>query len=160
MRKILSLLSIALLLTATSGCEPGGIASKSNVGGLAGAAGGAWIGSNIGKGKGNIVGIALGTILGGALGYSVGNSLDKADLAYNHKTSQTALETNASGATSEWVNPDSGHRGTITPVKTFTQQGKYCREFTQTIIIDGKPNSGHGVACREPDGTWKINSNS
>ena len=33
-----------------------------------------------------------------------------------------------------WSNPDSGHYGTFTPVKTFqTAQGSPCREFTQTI---------------------------
>jgi hypothetical protein len=32
----------------------------------------------------------------------------------------------------------------------------YCREFQKQIIIDGKVERGYGVACRQPDGSWKI----
>lgn len=34
--------------------------------------------------------------------------------------------------------------------------GADCREFEETIIIDGRPERAHGRACRESDGTWKI----
>ncbi len=34
--------------------------------------------------------------------------------------------------------------------------GMYCREFEETITIDGQPQRAHGRACRQPDGTWKI----
>ena len=30
-----------------------------------------------------------------------------------------------------------------------------CREFQETIMIDGKPQRAYGTACRQPDGTWK-----
>jgi len=32
----------------------------------------------------------------------------------------------------------------------------YCREFQTTVVIDGRPQSAHGTACRQPDGTWAV----
>ena len=31
-----------------------------------------------------------------------------------------------------------------------------CREFQQTIVVNGEQQQGYGKACRQPDGTWKI----
>jgi surface antigen len=29
-----------------------------------------------------------------------------------------------------------------------------CREYSHTIYVDGRPQSGKGRACRSPDGSW------
>ena len=34
--------------------------------------------------------------------------------------------------------------------------GAYCRDFTQTITVDGEFEEAHGTACRQSDGTWRI----
>ena len=131
--------------------------TKENIGSLAGAVGGAWIGSNVGKGKGNIAAIAAGTLLGAALGKSVGSSLDQADVAQYHNTSQTALETSRSGRPVSWRNPDSGNSGSVTPLNVYqNSRGEYCREYSQTLVIHGRREEGYGEACRQPDGRWKI----
>lgn len=148
-----------LILSITAACQQGpndSLFSKQNIGTLAGAAGGAWVGSNVGKGKGNIVGIAAGTLLGAALGNSIGASLDRADMNYYHQTSQNTLENLPTGKTGSWQNPDNGHSGTITPVKTYESSGTYCREYRQTVNVGGKQQEAYGTACRQPDGSWKI----
>jgi hypothetical protein len=33
---------------------------------------------------------------------------------------------------------------------------KGCREFRSTVIVDGQVRVSHGLACRRPDGTWRI----
>ncbi|MDH3703075.1 MAG: hypothetical protein OEU46_17350 [Alphaproteobacteria bacterium] len=38
--------------------------------------------------------------------------------------------------------------------------GGPCREFQESIVIDGKPQRAYGTACRQPDGTWKRVSSS
>ena len=148
-----------MILSMTAACEQGpnrDLFSKENIGTLTGAAGGAWVGSNVGKGKGQVVGIAAGTLLGAMLGKSIGASLDKADMAYYHQTSQSALETAPVGQAQAWSNPDNGHSGTITPTKTYQENGTYCREYNQTINIGGKVEKAYGTACRQPDGSWKV----
>lgn len=162
-RIILSLVLVSFLSACAQNGQDGflqrsdGGVSKAGVGTLAGAAGGAILGSNIGGGKGQIAAIAIGTLLGGALGNSVGSSLDKADIAAYNQTSQTALETGRSGQAVAWRNPDSGNSGTITPVNTYQNNaGQYCREYNQSVKVGGKTENAYGRACRQSDGSWKI----
>lgn len=156
------ILAASMLSACANGQNPmmrsDGNVSKGGIGMLAGAAGGAALGSQIGGGKGNIAAIALGTLGGAFLGKSVGDSLDKADLAYAERTSQNALESAPTGKPMTWSNPDSGNSGTITPTRTYEQAGQPCREYTQTINIGGKQEQAYGRACRESDGSWKVQS--
>ena len=38
--------------------------------------------------------------------------------------------------------------------REWTENGRRCRAFTETIYIGGRPETARGVACRNPDGTW------
>lgn len=160
MKRIASALLIASLLTACANGNPmmrsDGNVSKGGLGMLAGAAGGAALGSQIGGGKGNIAAIAIGTLVGAGLGKSVGDSLDRADLAYAERSSQQALETARTGQPVAWSNPDSGNSGTITPTRTYQDAGQPCREYTQKIMVGGKQETAYGRACRETDGSWRV----
>jgi surface antigen len=44
----------------------------------------------------------------------------------------------------------------VTPVRTYQAGGTYCREFQSNVTIDGKPDKAYGTACRQPDGSWKV----
>ncbi len=152
---------IAAAVTMLAACQQNGNSgfglNKEEVGAILGGAGGALLGSQVGDGKGQIVAVAVGTLLGSSLGRQIGASLDKADLAYYNQASQKALETVPPGQTLPWRNPESGVSGTITPAQYYqTASGQYCREYTQTIVIGGRTEEGYGVACRQPDGRWKI----
>lgn len=158
--KISRFFALLAIISMVSACQNGNnhpMMTKENIGAVTGAVGGAWIGSNVGKGKGNIAAIAAGTLLGGYLGKNIGASLDKADMLYYNRTSQQTLETGKTGQTTSWQNPDSGNRGTITPVKTYkAESGSYCREYQQTITVGGRTEEAYGTACRQADGTWEI----
>lgn len=130
---------------------------KQNVGTLLGAGLGGLAGAQIGHGTGRLVAVGAGTLLGALVGSEVGKSLDKADRVYAARTTNRALETGQSGQVVEWRNPDSGHYGTVTPRPAYQSgNGQYCREFQQTVTIDGRQQSAFGTACRQPDGSWKI----
>lgn len=140
-------------------CQTQGHGGNEVVGTLLGAAIGGLIGSQIGSGSGNKVAIGAGVLAGGLLGNRIGQSLDCRDLEYHNGTAQNALETHRTGSTSEWVNPDSGHSGTVTPIQTYQRSdGVYCRDFEQTITVDGETELAGGTACRQPDGTWQVTS--
>lgn len=34
--------------------------------------------------------------------------------------------------------------------------GTYCREYQQTVMIDGVRQKAYGTSCQQPDGSWKI----
>jgi len=122
---------------------------------LIGAAVGGLVGSQIGGGTGNKVAIGAGVLAGGFLGNKVGKSLDCQDQQYHYDTTQSALETQKVGQSSTWTNPDTGHSGNVTPTRTYTSEGQPCRDYTQTIYIDGEDEEINGTACRQEDGSWK-----
>src|SRR3990172_6245080 len=131
--------------------------NKEVIGTLLGAAAGGLIGSQIGGGAGNKVAIGAGVLVGGLVGNRIGRSLDCQDLSYHSDTTQRTLETQVSGTSSRWNNPSTGHSGSITPTRTYvSRDGSPCREFNQTINVDGQQDVVTGTACRTPDGRWEI----
>lgn len=150
------LMILGLLAPALASCVQGA-GEKQTMGTLIGAAGGGLAGAQIGKGKGQLAATAAGVLLGAMIGSEVGKSLDQADRMYMAQTRQKALDTSQSGQSTKWVNPDSGHSGTVTPQPAYEQTpGRYCREFQETVTIGGQQETAYGTACRQPDGTWKI----
>jgi surface antigen len=126
------------------------------VGSLGGAALGGGIAALAGGGAGWIV---ASTLAGGLIGGYVGKKLDDHDKQMLAATSQRAFESNRTGQTSTWRNPDSGNSGSITPTKTYeASSGQYCREYQQTIVVGGEKQQAYGTACRQPDGSWKVQS--
>ena len=148
---------LLLILAITSyGCATT-MGPKESGGTVIGGVGGAIIGSQVGGGTGRLVGVAIGTLAGALIGQEVGRSLDRADRLMMENTAQRSLEYDQSHHSSSWRNPDSGHSGTITPTRTFREpEGRYCREYTQTVLIGGEQHKAYGRACRRPDGTWEI----
>lgn len=147
--------AIALMFGLTA-CESN-MGQKEVGGALLGAAAGGLLGSQIGGGAGKLAATAAGTLLGAYIGSEVGRSLDRTDRLYAERTAQQSLETSRSGASSTWVNPDTQHSGSFTPVNTYRSgDGLDCRDYQQTVTIDGRAETVHGTACRQPDGTWRV----
>ncbi len=146
---------LALAATATWGCVgPSAPGPKAQVGAATGAAAGGLLGAALG---GETEGIIAGVLLGGLVGGAAGNALDNADRTYASRNAYYGLERTPSGTTSQWVNPDSGHSGTIMPVRTWqTGPSSYCREFQQTVTLGGRTERAYGTACRQPDGSWQV----
>ena len=152
--RISTLFLIGALL---AGCADAENNPKQTLGTIVGAGLGALAGSQVGGGRGNMAAVAIGALAGAWMGGEVGKSLDKADRAYMARTTQNTLETAQTGVSSTWRNPDSGNYGTVTPTQTYQKAGgDYCRQFEQTIYVNGKEETATGRACHQPDGTWKI----
>ncbi|MEE8270999.1 MAG: RT0821/Lpp0805 family surface protein [Alphaproteobacteria bacterium] len=149
---IIPALVAAFALTACTG-DAG---QKQTIGALGGAIAGGVIGSQFGGGSGQLIMTGIGTLLGAWAGSEIGASLDRADQAYAAQAAQTSFENSPTGQATTWRNPDSGHYGTITPTNTVQRGGSVCREFTQSIYVDGRSETAVGTACRNPDGTWSI----
>lgn len=144
---------VALAAWVVTGCESGQAGTKTAIGGLGGAAVGGLIAAAAGGGG---TAIAASVIGGALVGGLAGNLLDQRDKRMANEAAQRALETAPSGKAVAWTNPDSGHSGAITPVRTYESNGRYCREYQQTVTIGGRPENSFGTACRQPDGSWQI----
>jgi surface antigen len=143
--------AVSLLLTAVllTGCG-----SKTATGGLVGGAGGGLLAYAAGGGT---AGIVAGMLLGGLAGGAIGNALDQRDKKLAMRAAQQSLESQRSGESSEWRNPETGHSGSVTPTRTYQREdGVYCREYRQTVMIGEETHEAFGTACRQPDGNWKV----
>ena len=150
--------SLALAGCAQNGQSPWsnwGV-DKQSVGGVAGAVAGGFAGSKIGGGSGQLWATGAGALLGAFVGSEIGNSLDKADRQYLAQANQQAY-TAPIGQTVNWSNPQSGNHGNVTPVREGrTDNNNYCREYKQTIVIDGQAETAYGTACQDANGDWNL----
>lgn len=152
MKKFLTMLVLAFVV---SGCASTG---QQN-----GTIGGAAVGGGLGVLLGNavdchgcaLIGGLLGAAIGGYTGNQIGQRMDEQDAA---RTSN-AVNALPTGASSSWQNPDTGMQYDVTPTRTFKSPstGDYCREVTiGQSEIGGQRQEVYGTACRQPDGSWKM----
>lgn len=150
-RKSLLCAAVALSLGA---CQTG--STSETIGTLGGAAGGALIGSQFGGGSGKLATTAIGTLLGAFAGRAIAQRLDS-----NSSDRAMAAERSAAAEnrTITWNDPQGSSRGSVRPVRTYENaSGQTCRDYTHTIIVEGKRETARGTACRQPDGTWQLAS--
>ncbi len=95
--------------------------------------------------------IPTGAALGGALGGPVGASLGDGDRQTAWEAQVAALD---SGQRRSWR----GSHGAFGYVEPGAATGDGCRAYSQTIYIAGRPSRGHGLGCKQPDGSWKMTS--
>jgi surface antigen len=158
MKKII-LMTAMILSIGLAGCESlQNSGTKQTVGAAGGAVLGGILGSKVGKGNGQLWATGIGVLLGGLVGSEAGRSLDKADMVYAQRANDQA-HTAPLGDDISWNNPESGNSGIVTPTRDGKDtEGRYCREYQQTIYVGGEQETGYGIACQQPDGSWEIAS--
>lgn len=145
MKRILVGLMAALAVLLLGACE-----TKRDTGALIGGAAGAVAGSQVGEGRGQTLATIVGAIGGAVLGRELGDRLDERD---REKIAES-LETEQTGETTVWRDPDTGEEYSLTPVETFEEEGRPCRRFE--MAVEGVEDEVTGVACRESNGVWRI----
>jgi len=144
--------SIALATTlALSGCATYQGQQERNgmvIGGILGGV----LGNQVGRGSGRTAAIIAGTLAGAAIGGAIGHNMDANDRA---RAAQT-LETVRTGVPSRWHNPDTGNDFTMVPTSTYENASGPCREYTIDAVIGGRKEQVYGTACRQPDGSWRM----
>lgn len=147
--------ALAVVLAAAlglAGCANTG--PREQAGTVIGGAVGGLAGHQVGSGSGKTAATIVGTLVGAAIGGSIGQRMDARDRRYVAST----LEHNRTGDTRRWTNPDTGHKYAVTPTETYRSEYGPCREYRMTAYVDGRPDEVYGTACRQPDGSWKIQS--
>jgi surface antigen len=152
--KIKTVIAATMIALLSAACA--GQGEKQTIGTLGGAALGGLLGSQFGSGSGKLVATGAGVFIGALIGSEIGRSMDEVDRMKANQAINTAHAAPV-GETITWNNPDSGHSGTVTPIRDGTSSsGSYCREFQQTVTIGGQTEEAYGTACRQPDGSWQI----
>jgi surface antigen len=85
---------------------------------------------------------------------SVLEKLTSQDIEIGTKATYEALE---SGNGTDWVNPDTGAKGTVTIVETLDVDGrKGCRRTFLSVSAGGREGSGTYTLCRTAAGAWNF----
>lgn len=151
-QKLIYALSLVFLI----GCAPGDYGPRETTGGLTGAALGGLLGAQFGDGDGRLAATGTGVLIGALLGSEIGHSMDDVDRLRANQAITRAYRAPL-GETIRWNNPNTGNSGTVVALRDGTSaSGSYCREYNQTLMIDGRQAVGRGIACRQLDGTWQI----
>ena len=145
------------LAVALGGCMGSNELAGTTLGGIAGGV----IGNQFGDGDGKVAATALGAVVGASVGGALGRSLDEQSRAMADQATHLAL-TSSGQEPIVWENPaNSGGpaAGQVRVVRVGSNaSGQPCREYVSTVRIAGESQDAYGIACREADGSWRIQS--
>jgi surface antigen len=83
----------------------------------------------------------------------------EADLAIARATVSEMLGRGGKDASAPWENPQTGARGTVTPISSsYSQSGFTCRDFLASYVRGGTEAWLQGEACRMHQGRWEVRS--
>jgi len=152
-----NLISGLILAAAVAGCSSDTI--YRDLGSIAGSAAGTAVGSRVGGGVGRQIAIGAASRTGALVGKDVGSQLDKASKQQAARAQNRALK-GPVGNQITWQNSGAATSGKVQVTRqgTHNQTGQTCKAFTHDIMIDGKVEKLDGIACEQPDGTWKVQS--
>ena len=154
------LLIVLPLLGALGGCANDPDASRvlgTSLGAGVGAVAGGYLGNKIGSGAANTIATTVGVAMGAYFGGRLFDKLSRGDLNLAAAAQTAALENTPSGKAVTWSNPDTGAAG-LAMAKPVIQKETAgpCRPFTHLVQQDGKQETVEGIACRDPDGSWRV----
>jgi surface antigen len=141
-------LLLPLLLSACASQRGENETSGMIIGGILGGV----LGHEIGSGHGRTAATIVGTMIGTSIGGNLGRSMDETDRINVSRS----LETVRTGVETTWRNPDTGYQYRVVPTRTYSLEGSPCREYTVEATIGGKTEQIIGTACRQDDGSWKV----
>lgn len=79
------------------------------------------------------------------------------DLAFATAAAQEVLSRGNGDTSLPWENPQTGARGTVTPIATaYSQDGATCRDFLASYVREGAESWLQGEACRIEQGKWEV----
>lgn len=80
-----------------------------------------------------------------------------ADLAYARAAAKAVLSRDEKDTSLPWENPNTGTRGTVTPVASaYTQDGQTCRNFLASFVSGRSQSWVQGEACKQQQGVWEV----
>ena len=79
------------------------------------------------------------------------------DLAYARAAASDVLARGGKDASAPWENPQTGARGTVTPIAAaYTQDGQTCRDFLASYVNGNSQSWMQGEACKLDKGVWEV----
>jgi surface antigen len=100
---------------------------------------------------------ATGVVRSDAAQRRSGSDMAEADLAVARAAASEVLARGGKDASLPWENPQTGARGTVTPIASaYNQDGFLCRDFLASYVKNGTEAWIRGEACRLHKGRWEV----
>jgi hypothetical protein len=79
------------------------------------------------------------------------------DLVIARAAAREVLAKGGKDVSMPWENPQTGARGTITPLASaYSQDGVTCRDFLASYVKNGTESWLQGAGCRAERGKWEV----
>ncbi len=82
----------------------------------------------------------------------------ESDLVLARNAASDVLAKGSKGASQPWENPQTGARGSVTPLASAYagDDGRTCRDFLASYVNGDTQSWLQGAACKAGDGRWEI----
>jgi surface antigen len=81
----------------------------------------------------------------------------ESDLIFARTAIVEVLGRGSKDTSAPWENPNSGARGTVTPIASaYVRDGTTCHDFLASYVRQGAETWLQGEACRERKGPWEV----
>ena len=81
------------------------------------------------------------------------------DLAFARNAASDVLTKGAKYASQPWENPETGARGSVTPLaQAYSSDGRTCRDFLASYVNGTSQSWLQGAACKSVQGQWEIHT--
>jgi 17 kDa outer membrane surface antigen len=81
------------------------------------------------------------------------------DLAFARNAASDVLTRGEKDASQPWENPDTGARGSVTPLaQAYSSEGRTCRDFLASYVKGNSESWLQGAACQIGHGQWEIHT--
>jgi surface antigen len=82
----------------------------------------------------------------------------ESDLVFAKAAASEVLGRGGKDSSTAWENPQSGARGTVTPIASaYSQDGRMCRDFLASYVHGGSESWLQGEACKGGRaGKWEV----
>ncbi len=154
MRRFAKFLSCALCASVLmlTGCA----APEQNTGQIGGTVVGAGLGAFLGNTLGGgVLGTVLGAAVGGLIGNRIGAALDDASRQRHEATVRQVVDHPEAGQ-QDWQLAQQGTSGSVTPLRSFNQDGRQCTEVQSTVYSKGQTVTDTNSYCKQPDGSVTL----
>lgn len=91
---------------------------------------------------------------GGVASGPAGAGLDAAAQKSAGEAEYRALEYGRTGVPVSWTS--GAAKGEVVPGASYKVNASDCRDYTHSVTVGGKSQSGRGTACRQPSGVWQA----
>jgi surface antigen len=110
----------------------------------------------IGRGNGKATEAIMAALDGGLVGGQIGAGLGAGERKTALEAEYRALEYTPSGQAVTWGDPGSGRYGEVVAASPYRVGSQDCRQYMQTVHVNGRSQRARGTACRNPNGSWAL----